>query len=210
MPCCDTTTPLINKYFTGNIEISYDYVTVLNNFFYSLGFTNPRHLKKVFNKFELLKRYKKYNTTFDFPEIDNNKNIVLIIFTLYLIILHDFYSEKYNEIYKVSEKLNNYTLNFRNQAKVDRKDITLSVSESMGMTECSKMILDSYLNVEVSELTFNSLSTNTSTNDLKNEIILIIHIFLPKDVKQYHYHILKNSISINDNINYLQKYINQF
>lgn len=69
----------------------------IDDFFRKIEFTNPRRIKKVLNKFQILRDFiqMKINEDKCFPKIDLKTNIEYnffeTIFTLYLIILSEFY-----------------------------------------------------------------------------------------------------------------------
>jgi thymidylate kinase len=78
----------------------------LTKFFEEIKFTNPRHLKKVLNKYAILTEFKRSNIDKGLiPKIiryDENDGIVGYlfdtIFVLYFIILYDIYPKKYLEV----------------------------------------------------------------------------------------------------------------
>jgi hypothetical protein len=104
MPEYDDLQKLINHYFDNTIyeleadkrEINYK----VSDFFQYLEFTNPRRVKKVLNKYQILRNIKtlslpeKYSP---FPNIDEKdgfqKSYFETFLVLYLIILHEFYPE---------------------------------------------------------------------------------------------------------------------
>lgn len=105
---------LINIYF-GNKRIN-DFITdpwntYITKFFVALNFDNPRRIKKVLNKFAILQkiqsasklteRYKRH-----IPNIytKGDGNILETVFVLYLIILLEFYSEKYEKLFDLKHK----------------------------------------------------------------------------------------------------------
>jgi hypothetical protein len=87
----------------------------VSNFFQYLEFTNPRRVKKVLNKYQILRNVKslslpeKYSP---FPNIDekdgNQKSYFETILVLYLIILHEFYPEYFAYFLDFDLKLKNY------------------------------------------------------------------------------------------------------
>ncbi|WP_456472170.1 KAP family P-loop NTPase fold protein [Methanocaldococcus sp.] len=82
----------------------------LERFFKSINFINPRHLKKVLNKYNFLVRVKNLGLDKDglIPEIirvvnenGNKKKVGYLldtVFVLYFIILYEIYPEKYQEV----------------------------------------------------------------------------------------------------------------
>ncbi|AEF96802.1 KAP family P-loop NTPase fold protein [Methanotorris igneus] len=89
----------------------------LEKFFKSINFTNPRHLKKVLNKYELLVRIKNLGLDKNelIPEIiriveeNGNKRkvgyLLDTVFVLYFIILYEVYPEKYLEVKRYNYRI---------------------------------------------------------------------------------------------------------
>ena len=66
------------KYFEGKYDP--DVIDEINNLFIKLGFVNPRHVKKILNKFAILEKFFESETSFntlvpDLKEIHLDKNI---------------------------------------------------------------------------------------------------------------------------------------
>jgi ABC-type dipeptide/oligopeptide/nickel transport system ATPase component len=117
--------------FFNNDEIA----KKLAEFFKAINFTNPRHLKKVLNKYEYLINVKNSenisnNLSELIPDIIGSKGegyLLDTIFVLYFIILYEFYYEKYLEIKNYEDKLTNYSKNFYNYR--DSKEIPQLMGE---------------------------------------------------------------------------------
>jgi hypothetical protein len=104
MPENDDLLKMISYYFDNTIyELGTDIEPInsrVSNFFQYLEFTNPRRVKKVLNKYQILRNIKslklpdKYSP---FPNIDekdgDQKSYFETFLVLYLIILHEFYPE---------------------------------------------------------------------------------------------------------------------
>lgn len=84
----------------------------LSDFICKVNFTNPRHLKKVLNKYLLVEYFKKNQIEGHdlIPDIFLNQggNILNIIFVLYFIILYEFYPMKFKEIEDAENKVMNH------------------------------------------------------------------------------------------------------
>ena len=95
--------------FFNNDEIA----KKLAEFFKAINFTNPRHLKKVLNKYEYLINVKNSenisnNLSELIPDIIGSKGegyLLDTIFVLYFIILYEFYYEKYLEVKKYEHRV---------------------------------------------------------------------------------------------------------
>lgn len=104
----------------------------ISEFFKTIEFTNPRHIKKVLNKYQILLRFKNSSSVSNehkalIPDIldkdisDENKdkgNIFETILTLYIIVLFEFYNDKFKELEDYKGKLNKYLLDYYNSSKV--------------------------------------------------------------------------------------------
>lgn len=85
------------------------------DFFYQIRFTNPRKLKKILNKYLILKTLRN-NLNEDNPlrnlipniATDEGGNFFEIIFTLYFLVLNDFYKELLDDFYNIEKKKSNY------------------------------------------------------------------------------------------------------
>lgn len=119
MPSQPSLQLLINHYFDnrkyclGNEQIEIN--LLISTFFRRLEFTNPRRLKKVLNKFQMLRNFKQMNSVFsgEVPNIDmksnSEKNYFETILVLYLIILHEFYSDYFENFLNFSKKRQIYS-----------------------------------------------------------------------------------------------------
>jgi len=106
---------MLKKYFPGQINDSITYASFLSKFFTQIEFTTPRHIKKVLNKYEILRSYKNndsvnqdYNALVPDILMDGSGNHVETLFTLYMIILFEFYHEKFTEIKGFGKKTDLY------------------------------------------------------------------------------------------------------
>ena len=77
----------------------------LEKFFKAINFTNPRHLKKVLNKYAILTEFKSSNIDDglipDIIRIENGERkgyLLDTVFVLYFIILYEFHPENYKEV----------------------------------------------------------------------------------------------------------------
>ncbi len=103
---------LLKHYFKNENQNSIDR---MGRFFTQVKFKNPRHLKKVLNKYTIIREFKK-----DSPKNETSKLIPNIringtgyflstVFVLYIIILSEFYYEKFEEIKNYDAKFENYS-----------------------------------------------------------------------------------------------------
>lgn len=119
MPDHNDLIKMINYYFDnktytiGNKEEPIN--TLINTFFTQLEFTNPRRVKKVLNKLQMLREFRlmKSNKVENFPNIDMKNNSESGLFetflTLYLIILHEFYQSDFENFLNFDKKRDIYS-----------------------------------------------------------------------------------------------------
>lgn len=114
MPTEVNTLKLIRYYFDDQSYIlgkdeSEIYLWV-DDFFQNIEFYNPRRIKKVLNKFQMLRNFKQSSSSFvsDFPNIDLNNNTENSLFetllVLYLLILHEFDNSNFNDFLNFEKK----------------------------------------------------------------------------------------------------------
>ncbi|MEE1897849.1 hypothetical protein GN157_03360 [Flavobacterium rakeshii] len=130
MPYYNSLRLLLNKYFGDRIYESAGVKLKMSgwieDFLVKLDFTNPRRVKKVLNKFALLRNVKKLNVLDDFPNIDvdeDNNSLFETLLVFYLIILHEFYHDFYNGFVNYSYK----KVTFNRQYKKDLQSSNDSV-----------------------------------------------------------------------------------
>jgi len=112
---------MLTTHFKGSTLLSNgNYVSsveIIEDFFQSTRFTNPRHVKKILNKYEIIKGFKEFDaiaaeTRAYIPNIinsDGRGNVFETIFCLFAIILYEFYSEDFLELESYEEKMQKYT-----------------------------------------------------------------------------------------------------
>ena len=119
------------KIFDGKKE-----VPLISLFFSSINFNNPRHIKKVINKYLILcliKRNLKNKYKDLIPAIvfgDGNGYIFDTIMVLYFIILHEFYINKYNELQNYDAKFGNYFDHYIREegSRLTKNDIEIRIN----------------------------------------------------------------------------------
>lgn len=105
---------LINQYFDKTlytVDVTKMGINVwISNFFNALEFNNPRKIKKVLNKFQILRDFSvmDLNKNKNFPCIDlkneTEKSFFDTILVIYLIILHEFYLEDFEDFLNFEKK----------------------------------------------------------------------------------------------------------
>lgn len=128
MPEYDDLLKLISHYFDSMDYVFGDDVKPINykmnEFFKYIEFTNPRRVKKVLNKYQYLRNLKELPLSEKFkpfPNIDLKDEIQNSFFetilVLYLIILHEFYPEYFNDFLDFEKRKNNYLKNISDSSE---------------------------------------------------------------------------------------------
>jgi len=103
---------LLSYYFPNENQ---NFIDKMERFFKGVEFKNPRHLKKVLNKYTIISEFKKDNSANEITKlipnirINGNGYFLSTIFVLYIIILFEFYHEKFEEIKNYEKKFENYS-----------------------------------------------------------------------------------------------------
>lgn len=107
---------LIGHYFPNskidhpNMNENWDYE--ISNFFAFIKFYNPRKIKKVLNKYLILKSINEESTSFKMPNFyskeDDNSSFFETILTLYLLILNEFHNDHFEGIFDLEAKREAY------------------------------------------------------------------------------------------------------
>lgn len=173
---------LINFFFENDSEKEYRYCKQLNNFFIQLKFTNPRHIKKIFNKLEILSGYTTYIEELKCLDIRNYDNILLLIFVIYLLILFEFDKDSFYNILDYKKRFDSYCsyypvkLNSNNTkyTTVRTDDDNEQYSEDYFET-----LTEYYKTLDVSKNFFNNYNTLFSEKEARITVIDYINMFLP-------------------------------
>ncbi len=96
---------LVQQHFSNS-----EHSSEITSFFDAIGFNNPRHIKKVLNKYDILKLIKNSsNKDQELQELDistknDNGEITSTIFTLFFLILHEMNYPLYQEVIDLEGK----------------------------------------------------------------------------------------------------------
>ncbi|PFE08591.1 KAP family P-loop NTPase fold protein [Bacillus cereus] len=151
----------------------------LKQFFLHIKFTNPRKLKKLFNKYIFLCTLDKSNSNGIYsyiPKNFSNHEPVQMIFTLFIILLHEFNRENFNLI-------------FNSEFKVGKlRNILDLESEFYSSIDSSTMSFKYYLNYLTSRWTNEQLIVSKNIGDSfklqdgNNSLFDLILLFAPLDI----------------------------
>ncbi|MFS4483969.1 P-loop NTPase fold protein [Hyunsoonleella sp. 2307UL5-6] len=174
MPEYDDLLKLVSQYFDNReIEILGDKLNwSISNFFYTIRFTNPRRVKKILNKYQVLRNLKSSkkldsNHLSLIPDIIDKKNgnFFETIFTLYFLIAYDFRKEIFEDFFNIELK------------KVIYKDLVNNPQNNGLVFDLDRDFLDAPLDSIVNNL-------NVRANNLKAKTRLnLIRAFSPMQPK---------------------------
>lgn len=130
MPESVDATKLVNLYFEEDEKVGDEKVgNLVSNFFEELKFRNPRRIKKILNKYLIIKRLKenKESENLILPNVIHYDSGTLFetYLTLYLLILNEFEPENFGLLFNLSIKRNNYieSLKKSNNSEQEMKNI---------------------------------------------------------------------------------------
>lgn len=224
MPSNFSIEKLLDNYFSGNTTPESGEISItkeLASFFEFIGFTNPRHLKKVLNKYEILRSFK------SFDDLDGDyKNLIPnilskntpkegsffeTILVLYIIILYEFYNEKFNDLEDYDGKIKNYIL------KLETTNTSNYYNNSDTIKELLKFENKIYLSVFSKSLRSINIIPNDYTykKELFSNFRKLLPLFLPFSNEKFYFDTNKineitNKINQNQNQNMLNSIIKNF
>jgi len=116
MPKCNIS-KIIEYYL---LELNSNEKGIVKDFFYAINFTNPRRIKKVFNKFIVLKSFRGHDENYKL--IPDLKIELYRILVLFIIILYEFETDNYYVVREYDAKIAKYA------DVIKDKDHTTSIS----------------------------------------------------------------------------------
>ena len=168
MPKHSSIIKLINQYFDDTIYILKDDRLPINErvnqFFEMLNFTNPRRVKKVLNKFQMLRNFKQNwnNQAEIFPNIDEynreQKSLFETLLVLYLIILHEFHPEFYDDFLNFEKK----RAQFSGYSTIMKRDVTSYPVTGVFRVQDFWSVDEDY---NLSEMSFNKIYSDLEFRD---------------------------------------------
>ncbi len=119
MPKASGFTNMLEPHFKGVFQSvngkTYRNVEVIHDFLKSINFTNPRHIKKVLSKYEILKLFKSQSRVPAdiaklIPQIldERGGHLFETIYCLFFIVLHEFFPLESKQVENYDEKLSKY------------------------------------------------------------------------------------------------------
>jgi hypothetical protein len=113
MPQSTDVSKLVNQYFDDSETVGEEKLRgLVNQFFKKIHFQNPRRIKKILNKYLIIKRLKESDSSesLTLPNImhEGSGTLFETYLTLYLLILNEFEPEEFELVFDLSVKRVNY------------------------------------------------------------------------------------------------------
>lgn len=170
----------IEKYLNSlNIFNEEKELPIISNFLKEIDFKNPRHLKKITNKYRLLcyikkaEKFKHYELIPNIITGDGKGYIFDTILALYFIILYEFYKNKFYEIKNYGDKISSYysyLIGDRSSTKTFKVRIKDIIDSDITITNRENFLL------------FRNIDNNK--NSVRG-LFKFLHIFTPKALKNF-------------------------
>lgn len=153
MPFYDDLRVLLGQYFDSKTYkfagFDWSLSKWIEDFLVCLGFTNPRRVKKVLNKYLILRNVKDLDMFERFPNIDSrgyvaSGSLFETLLVIYLIILYEFYNDLFNDF-----------LNFEKKKFYFSKHNTVEVQKDPAKLKNPPKYLTRLSEINMSEVPFN-------------------------------------------------------
>lgn len=165
------------EYYFDDDKYSRNIQEKISTFLKVIRFTNPRHLKKILNKYLIIEyiKAKKLEGHSLIPELtgDSNKGVHIIL-VLFFIVLYEFYPGIFSEIENYDEKIKNYV----NAHQRYRLEIRANTDGKEIKFEDTKKQIFNTLKVKHPNLTFKEISDGLRNPSNISEL-KFVSIFTP-------------------------------
>jgi hypothetical protein len=180
MPEEVNTSKLISQYFVEDEVVGKEKLgDLISDFFDQLHFRNPRRIKKILNKYLIIKNLKgnKNSENLMLPNIIQNNSGTLFetYLTLYLLILNEFEPEYFKTIFNLSIKRVSFmnalknTYASDNNGYVNAASSTIQILYEDAVTEKIKDISKNYMNISL-ELILVAIFSPSSVDSLVKDV----------------------------------------
>ena len=163
----------------------------ISSFFKQINFTTARHLKKVLNKYEILKELKNNILSVELRELipnlkpSPNVNPIESVLTLLIIILYEFYPDTFNELEEYEEKIMAYARkNNINDPKNGYQQLT-DPNHGCCYKSLNKKNLTQIIFEAVDHTERNGGTPNAPNNIRYNGYTRFLSLFTPKEVVSF-------------------------
>ena len=160
---------LLTHYFPGESTVNNDNKInslFLQNFFKEINFTNPRKLKKVLNKYEIICDFKKQTNLSSIHKdlipniiINQNGDLIETIFVLFFITVYEFYQETFSDLFNYDKKIITYANALIDDSKRRNNASSLTLSNAVKHVQNNGFVMKSLDN------TFNDIRSLVVDNN---------------------------------------------
>ncbi|MCT4612500.1 MAG: KAP family NTPase [Clostridia bacterium] len=174
MPKTNSIRKLIKLYVDEVLLVKVDAentVDKLVNFFKTIKFTNPRHLKKVLNKYYFLKDLYEGETNSSIPKGIFKNDVVTMIFVLYFIVIYEYKQDIYEDLKDIKKRDKVYYNLYRAPGSKDE--------QSWG-NHMSNLLTESPINIK------KLLAGPSNSRPVIDEFQKLVYTFTPSVKKEFH------------------------
>lgn len=197
---------LLSYYFPNENQ---NFLDKMERFFKEVKFRNPRHLKKVLNKYTISSEFKKDNPNNELTKlipnirVNGNGYFLSTIFVLYIIILFEFCYEKFEEIKNYDEKFENYS--YFLVSNDNNREWTLDYKMDIVKEKCTNGDYETITKFSSMRAIFSSEINDEKVPDL---LFKFLNLFTPKIARNF---TLKTSLhglehKLQDILDYLEQF----
>ncbi|MDD5014376.1 MAG: P-loop NTPase fold protein [Atribacterota bacterium] len=177
----------VEKYLNSlNIFNEKKELPIISDFLKKIEFKNPRHLKKITNKYRLLcyiknaEKFKDYKLIPNIITGDGKGYIFDTVLSLYFIILYEFYKNKFYEIKNYGDKISSYyshLIGDRSNEKTFKVHIKDKIDNNIKIVDAGNFLL--FRNIDKVDL------MNKENENSARRLFQFVHIFTPKALKNF-------------------------
>lgn len=194
MPTTINNSKLISQYFENDEKVGDEKLSdLITNFFEELHFKNPRRIKKILNKYLIIKRLKdnEENEDLILPNIifKNKGSLFETFLTLYLLIIKEFQNEIFSKL-----------LNLNFKRAMFEKALTKYYVETKKVDEGYRFLCE-YLSFEILEKSFSEF------NHDKINYYSIIAFLSPNEIESMSYYVFDEQKHFRTDLNLINKKI---
>lgn len=195
MPKTENINKIIEYYFPTCFSGEEEKIDAIARFFKDIGFTTPRHVKKVLNKYQILVSFKKkkvenHNLIPNIIHENNNTGVFSeTILTMFFIILFEFYKNSFYEIENYEGKIAQYARVIYEKRLKSETSFTLHQSIEIIKDVKNKIYLRLHNEKKIKEI---SLLSNVHLNQVgspnpasEENLKIFLSVFTPFNIDNF-------------------------
>jgi hypothetical protein len=185
MPKNTALIPLLKPYFL-------DHTPKIQELLRAIDFLTPRHIKKVLNKYEILKSFKDIIRPSDWSDLvpnitkDGQGEFLDVVLTLFIIIVYEYYPEIFIELEDYEGKIIEYARLPKESGKPNVHDFTTALSQITGTNY--GFCFNSLKGIQITDIVRHSDEANKELNNPSPQqnyrsFIRFLSLFTPRKTK---------------------------